>query len=310
MKVLTLVFLPIIIFAQQNIVEPFLPDVFSKFPNVRDITISADGSEIYFSLQSYADEVSMIVCVKKVNDNWLEPEIANFSGRYYDLEPFLSADGLKLYFASNRPISISSTEAKDFDIWYVRRENKNAAWSDPINIGPPINSDKDEFYPSVADNNNFYFTCNERSTKGKDDIFVSYWINEKYSEPVSLSDSINSAGYEFNAFVAPDESYIIFTAYQRQDGLGSGDLYISYKDSDSTWTKAKNLGQEINSAIMDYCPFVDIKTNTLYFTSKRTGINENGKGFTSVKEFLKEINRYDNGLSRIYKTSLRENTEN
>ena len=66
------------------------------------------------------------------------------------------------------------------------------------------------------------------STKGKDDIFVSKWENGKYTEPVSLSDSINSDGYEFNAFIAPDESYIIFTAYQREDGFGSGDLYMSY----------------------------------------------------------------------------------
>ena len=305
MKTIIIAFLPLIIFAQQNIVEPFLPDVFSKFPNVRDIAINAHENEVYFSAQSYVDEVSFIACVKKVNDKWLQPEIVNFSGKYFDIEPFLSSDGLKLYFASNRPINSTSTESKDFDIWYVKRENINEDWSNPINVGPPINSDKDEFYPSIANNNNFYFTCNERSTKGEDDIFVSYWNNEKYSEPVSLSDSINSAGYEFNSFVAPDESYIIFTAYQRKDGFGSGDLYISYKVSDSTWTKAKNLGREINSTKMDYCPFVDIKTNTLYFTSKRTGINDKANGFNSIKEFLSEMNKYDNGLSRIYKTSFK-----
>ena len=65
MKTLLLAFLPLIIFAQQNIVEPFLPDIFSKFPNVRDITISKDGNEMYFSAQSYVDEVSFIACVKK-----------------------------------------------------------------------------------------------------------------------------------------------------------------------------------------------------------------------------------------------------
>ena len=274
-------------YTQENKAEPFLPQIFSQFPNVRDIAISSEGDEIYFSVQSYVDEVSFIASAKKENNVWSDPEILNFSGKYFDIEPFLSSDGLKLYFASNRPLDNAEDKTKDFDIWYVQRENKNSKWSDPINLGEPINSPANEFYPSIANNNNFYFTCDERSTKGKDDIFFSKWENGKYSEPVSLSDSINSEGYEFNAFIAPDESYILFTAYQREDGFGSGDLYISYKISDSTWTKAKNLGKEINSDKMDYCPFVDAKTNTLYFTSKRSEINNSNSGYSSIQRFLK-----------------------
>ena len=305
MKTFILFFFPIILFAQNNIVEPYLADLFSQFPNVRDIAISSEGEEIYFSVQSYVDEVSFIAFAKKINDKWMEPEIVNFSGKYFDIEPFLAQDGLKLYFASNRPLKESESEPKDFDIWYVERKDNNSDWSNPINVGTPINSNSDEFYPSIANNNNFYFTCNERSTKGKDDIFVSYWKGDKYLEPVSLSDSINTDGYEFNAFVAPEESYIIFTAYQREHGFGSGDLYISYKISDSTWTNAKNLGKEINSDKMDYCPFVDVKTNTFYFTSKRSEINNSDKGFSSLQDFFNDMKKYENGLSRIYKTTFK-----
>lgn len=304
MKTFILVFFPIILFAQNNIVEPYLADLFSQFPNVRDIAISSEGDEIYFSVQSYVDEVSFIAFSKKLNDSWMEPEIVNFSGKYFDIEPFLAHDGLKLYFASNRPLKESEGEPKDFDIWYVERNDNGSDWSNPINVGAPINSGSDEFYPSIAYNNNFYFTCNERSTKGKDDIFVSFWKGDKYLEPVSLSDSINTDGYEFNAFIAPDDSYIIFTAYQRKDGFGSGDLYISYKISDSTWTKAKNLGHEINSDKMDYCPFVDVNNN-LYYTSKRSSVNNPVKTLSSMRNFFNELNRYDNGLSRIYKTTLK-----
>ena len=227
---IVLIFYSSLSFAQENNVEPFLSQIFSQFPNVRDIAMSSEGDEIYFSVQSYVDEVSFIAFSKKGNNKWTEPEIVNFSGKNFDIEPFLSSDGLKLYFASNRPLNNADDKTKDFDIWYVQRENKSSKWSSPINLGEPINSPANEFYPSIAKNNNFYFTCDERGTKGKDDIFFSEWKNGKYSEPFSLSDSINSDGYEFNAFVAPDESYIIFTAYQREDGFGSGDLYISYRD--------------------------------------------------------------------------------
>jgi len=292
-------------FTQEKSVEPFMPQLFSQFPNVRDMAISSEGDEIYFSIQSYADEVSFIAVSKKENNNWSVPEITTFSGKFFDIEPSLSSDGLKLYFASNRPLLNTENKAKDFDIWYVQRVSKDSGWSNPINVGAPINSESDEFYPSIANNNNFYFTCNQRSTKGKDDIFVSYWKGDKYLEPLSLSDSINTDGYEFNAFIDPNDSYIIFTAYQRKDGFGSGDLYISYKISDSTWTKAQNLGKEINSDKMDYCPYIDIKTNTLYFTSKRSFLNNSDKGFTALKDFLIEMKQYENGLSRIYKTILK-----
>ena len=295
-----------LIYSQGNTAEPFLPEIFSRFPNVRDIAISSEGDEIYFSVQSYQDEISVISYIKKINGTWSKPRIAGFSGKYFDIEPFLSADGLKLFFSSNRPLEMSDNKPKDFDIWYVHRENKNSEWSHPVNVGAPINSEENEFYSSIANNNNFYFTCDQRGTKGKDDIFFSQWKNGTYSEPISLSDSINSNGYEFNAFISPDEAYIIFTAYQREDGFGSGDLYISYKNSDGLWTKAKNLGAGINSAEMDYCPFVDTKTNTLYFTSKRTSVNDSDKDFSSIAEILDEINKYDNGLSRIYKTTLKK----
>ena len=300
-----LFFLTHLVYAQGNYAEPFLPEIFSQFPNVRDIAMSLEGDEIYFSVQSYQDEVSLIARIKKINDTWSDPEISSFSGKYFDIEPFLNANGLKLYFVSNRPLEGARDKPKDFDIWYVQRENKNSDWSDPINIGPPINSEENEFYPSISDNKNFYFTCDARGTKGKDDIFLSRWEEDKYTTPVSLSDSINSEGYEFNAFIAPDESYIIFTGYQREDGFGSGDLYISYKLSNDYWTKAKNLGKDINSDKMDYCPYVDATTNTLYFTSKRSLVNYTRTEFPAIQGFLNEMKKYENGLSRIYKGTLK-----
>ena len=112
MKLSTLISIPILfsslVFTQEKSVEPFLPQIFSQFPNVRDIAISSEGDEIYFSVQSYVDEASFIVIARKENNIWSNPEIASFSGKYFDIEPLLSSDGLKLYFASNRPLN--STE--------------------------------------------------------------------------------------------------------------------------------------------------------------------------------------------------------
>ena len=285
-------------------VHSFLPALFIEYPNVRDLAISPFEDELYFSLQGYQGELSSIICLKKdTNGIWKKADVADFSGMYQDLEPAFSPDGLRLYFVSNRPNNKKTTEPKDYDIWYISRKDRNSTWSEPINIGAPINTVNNEFYPSITNSNNLYFTSDAGNTKGKDDIFISKWINGKYTTPESLSDSINSAGYEFNAFVAPDESYLIYTCYNRPFGSGSGDLYISYRNKNGDWSNAQNMGKEINSAQMDYCPFVDLKGN-LYFTSKRNNLVTQFDGKKTISEILEEMNKYENGLSRLYQVKL------
>ncbi|MBK6824855.1 MAG: PD40 domain-containing protein [Saprospiraceae bacterium] len=91
--------------AQEGIqkVEGFLPEIVSQFPNVRDAAIFVSGDEIYFTVQSYLGELSAIVVSKFQDGKYSYPEVAPFSGKYHDLEPFLSPDGLRLYFHPTVP---------------------------------------------------------------------------------------------------------------------------------------------------------------------------------------------------------------
>ena len=284
-------------------VQPFLPEIFDAIPNVRDISISYDHSEIYFSVQSYTPRVSAIACIKNISGEWSEPEILPFSGQYNDLEAFLSPDGLKLYFASNRPIK-DDGPTKDFDIWYVMRSDKDSSWSPPINMGTPVNTSGNEFYPAITNSGNLYFTLDSEETKGKDDIFISKFKNGEYQTPESLSYSINSVSYEFNAYVNPDETILLFSGYNRADGLGSGDLYVSQKVA-GKWSDAKNLGATYNSDQMAFCPFYDEANGYLYFTSRRNSISEKFKERQSYETLLRKLKRYDNGLSRIFRTPFK-----
>ncbi len=274
-----------------------------NFQNIRDFTLASNGMEAYVTVQSPLTEVSVLIQLKNVNNKWSAPKLMPFSGQYNDLEPFLSKNDLRLYFVSNRPLTDSTKQSKDYDIWYVKRENITSEWGTPINIGLPINTTNDEFYPTLAENNNLYFTSNNSDSKGKDDIYCSVWKNNQYSEPISLSDSINTSGYEFNSYIAINESFIMFSAYNRKDGLGSGDLYISFRGENNEWSKAMNMGKNINSKHMDYCPYYDPNTMTLYFTSKRSSI-EKQNNFQSITDVINEINKVENGLSKIYKVRL------
>lgn len=297
-------FVSISVIAQQKPIQLGNEHI-AAYSNVRDFTISENGDEAYFTAQSLLNEISVILKTSLVNGQWTKPVISSFSGRYVDLEPYFSADGLRLYFASNRPVDKHSTKAKDFDIWYVERVSMNSGWSEPVNPGSPVNTENDEFYPAVASNKNLYFTSVREGTKGQDDIFLSRWENDHYAAPVSLSDSINSAGYEFNAYIAPDESFLIYTGYNRKGGLGSGDLYISFQKN-GNWTQSVSLGSAINSASMDYCPYIHWKTRTLYFTSKRSSLPNAPYHFSSVGELKKRLDEYENGNSRIYCIPIKE----
>lgn len=180
-------------------------------------------------------------------------------------DPFLSNDEQRLYFISRKPKD-NRDVPPNHDIWYVEREGDG--WSEPINAGPRINSDKNEYYISFTQDGSMYFSSNKETTKDGDfDIYRAQATANGWEEPVKLGSNINTDAYEADAFVAPDESYLIFTSRGRKDGRGSIDLYISFKDEQGNWQPSKNLGTVINSRGPDYCPFVTKDGKYLFFTS-------------------------------------------
>ncbi len=289
-------------FAQTSKPEPAFPFL-SALPNIRDFSMSALQDEVYFTVQSPNEDKGVIVWMKKKDDLWMPPELLPFCGQYRDIEPFLSSDGLRLYFSSDRPVNAASQQAKNYDIWFVWRSTLADQWSDPINLGAPVNTAKNEFYPAMTNSGNLYFTREASDGKGKDDIWISRYSGKGYTPPQVLDTAINSAGYEFNAYVSPDEQFMIFTKYGASDGLGSGDLYIS-KHTDKGWTKAINMGATVNSPFMDYCPFYDAPGKTLFFTSRRNSIAD--IPYPDLKSFTDAIGQYENGQSRLYKIVLND----
>lgn len=277
-------------------------EMLNQFLNVRDFCLSEKEDEAFFTIQSPNQDISQIAFVIKENNTWSSPKLMTFCDSYMYMEPFLSPDQNRLFFVSNRPLDKTSSVKKDYDIWYVIRKDEKSEWSEPINIGAPINSENDEFYPSLSKNNNLYFTMDAKSGYGKDDIYVSQWNGKNYEIPSILGKTINSDGYEFNAFISKNENFILYTKYATPDGLGSGDLYLAHKDQSGNWQKAVNLGLPINTKYMEYCPFYDEKNQTLYFTSKRNDLTP--KKFATISDFNQTINQSANGLSKIFQVKL------
>jgi len=265
--------------------------------NERDFAISPDGNEIFYTISTPRSTFQTIVFSKKNSKGeWSTPEVASFAGEYSDLEPVFSSDGKTLFFSSNRPLS--GDQPKDFDVWKVSKTS--TGWAKPENLGTVINTDADEFYPSVARNGNIYFTAAYKGGPGREDIYVSEFKNNQYQKPIALDTLVNSKFYEFNAFVDPDEQYILFTSYGRKDDSGGGDLYMATKDANGKWKQAKNL-TELNSKQLDYCPFVSPDGKSLFFTSERHQLPVSFTGSKATAQKIKDIGSSPlNGTGNIY----------
>lgn len=142
------------------------------------------------------------------------------------------------------------------------------SWSIPENIGSPVNSKFRETQPSLSsDGRTLYFASDRPGGKGYHDIWVSYrQDNGKWTAPMNLGDSINSAGIEMSPFIHPDNNSLYFSS-DGFLGLGGYDLFISRMDSSGHWKSPENLGYPINTNRDEIGLIVNARGDKAYFAS-------------------------------------------
>ena len=231
----------------------------------------------------------------KINGSWSQPEVAEFSG-YMDADPFFTKDGNTLYFISCRPVNPGDTAKTDLDIWKVVKTNNG--WSKPFHLDPPLNSNADEFYPSVTKDGTIYFGSQREGGKGTCDIYKSELINGEYKEAENLGDAINTPDNEYEPFISSDEKFLIFMATRPQE-LVNGDLYISYNENGS-WTKAEKLPEPFNSGAIEFSPKVTWDGKHFVFSSTRNIYSKKFSKAETTDEYNNRIRSAGNGLGDIY----------
>ena len=261
-----------------------------------------DGRTLYFLRSSPNFNLWTIVVSHFENNHWTTPEVLPISGQYRDADPFITRDGKRFYFISDRPKDAASAGASDrsLDIWYM--EKAGNGWGPPQNVGEPVNSPGNEWYPTIAQDGTLYFGSDRAGGKGRTDIYRSRLVNGKYTEPENLGDSINTQYDEFEPYISPDQKYLIFMA-QRPDGHGGSDLYISYQ-RDGSWTKAANLGDKINSSGSEYSPLVSPDGKYFFWSSTRTTASTSQTKRLTYQDLLTKLRGPGNGLGDIYQIDL------
>lgn len=261
-----------------------------------------DGKTLYFVRSSPTFNFWTIVATHFKNNKWSSPEVISISGQYRDADPFITKDGSQFYFISDRPNTdpARKQEKRSLDIWVMERTAKG--WSEPRNLGSPVNSSGDEWYPTIASDGTLYFGSDREGGKGRTDIYRSRLVDGKYQAPENLGENINTQFDEFEPYISPDQSYLIFMA-ARPDGLGGSDLYLSYQQN-GQWTKAVNLGDKINSKGSEYSPIVSPDGKYFFWSSTRSLTSASQPKRLTYSELLTKLRSAGNGLGDIYQIDM------
>jgi enamine deaminase RidA (YjgF/YER057c/UK114 family) len=159
----------------------------------------------------------------------------------------------------------------------------------------------DKWSPAVARSGNLYFGADLPGARGGSDLWVAQLVDGVYQPPENLGDAINTSAHEVEPWIAPDESYLIFSALRRADGAGGYDLFLSRRLA-TGWSHAEPL-RAVNSAASEWNHSVSPDGAWLYFTSTRPLAGSLGERFDNPRDD-REIAGIGNGKGDMYRIAM------
>jgi outer membrane protein OmpA-like peptidoglycan-associated protein/Tol biopolymer transport system component/Tfp pilus assembly protein PilF len=257
--------------------------------NPLSITLQNLGPEINTSNDEYinsvtADEQTLIFTRKtKKEENYPQVEnlyIAHKDSLGWKIAPLqfntpiavnagalcISPDGQTIWFTiCGAPDGFGSCDL------YVSQRQQNS-WSNPLNLGPVINSISWETQPSISsDGKKLYFVSNRPGGVGNADIWVSNLQNNgSWGTPVNLGEPVNTPEDEYSPFIHPDGKTLYF-ASKGHPGMGGSDLFMTKLQPNGKWTKPINLGYPINTSGDEISLIVNPKGDKAYISSTQKG---------------------------------------
>ena len=240
--------------------------------------LSYDGLEMYFDSERAGGSGGWDLWVSRrasIDEDWGPPENLEpiVNSMKTDSAASISADGLTLYFYSDRPGGYGN-----FDIYMTTRATRQDPWGQPVNLGPKINKPVvGDATPWIsADDLELYLESYRPGGYGQADIYVSRraTLHDPWGEPVNLGSVVNTPYHEAYPSLSPDGLVLFFTdgAFPRPGGYGSADMWMTRRASLSDpWQTPVNLGPVVNGPDVDNPPRISPDGRRIYFFS---GVNE------------------------------------
>ena len=244
-----------------------VPETFAK-----DLIAAGDGAGCcgfarggtVFLGQKFREGRCRTFIMRLGKDGWSAPELIPFWETMAQNGDFVisSDDKTMLY-----QVRTDSGPRVISEIWRV--EITETGWGERSPFPAPVNGGDFESYASDTSGGSLYFFSRRPGGQGRFDLYTSELKDGAYAEPVSLA-ALNTAYDEWDPFIAPDGSYLIFCS-TKPEGLGRDDLYIAFRQAGGEWGPAVNMGREVNSSGSENRPFVSRDGRYFFFTSTRNG---------------------------------------
>ena len=169
---------------------------------------------------------------RKAGKGWvMNPEPLSFCSGEGNINwtyghPTLSADDNTMYFASDRPGGYGDTGAleRTKDIWMVTYVKRGKTWSEPINLGPSVNTEDNEMFPYAHQDGSLYFASDGHPGVGGLDIFETTKSGdgpEDWAVPTNMKSPINSSGDDFGIIIdaTKENGYFTTNRDKNQDDI-------------------------------------------------------------------------------------------
>lgn len=186
----------------------------------------------------------------------------------FEGKPALSADGLELYFVSDRPGALGGPG--DQDIYVTRRASVNGSWGPPERVPPPISSAFFDITPTISlDGLALYFGSNRPGPFSPPwpDLWVSHRasVNHPWGEVVHLGSGINTPLFEGSIDISPDQRTAFFAGVTPDFVF---DMFVSRRSStDEPFGPRVKLPPPIDSEGHDYGPALTPNGHVMFFSS-------------------------------------------
>ena len=259
--------------APTPLAERVAPGVIDTDDDEYGPTLTPDGALMVFTRRADRRGNESLFASRWTAGAWSTPERLPFSNGT-DKEPAFSPDGRWLFFASTRPwdgkpappegLTGGGAYQSRHDLWMVERTA--SGWGEPRPVPGGPNSNMYDSYPTVAASGTLYWAGYGYmdNSRGHNDLWRARRDGERWGARENLAD-LNTAATEADAFIAPDESYIIFSS-DRAGGAGEGDLFVSFATGAGRWGTPLSLGPVVNTAAYEYTPWVTADGRWLYFS--------------------------------------------
>lgn len=188
------------------------------------VALSFDGNQLIIYRTS-ADQLSGDLYITRMGfDGWSTPEKLGpqINTPYIETSACFSTDTSIIYFSSNKPGGFGG---KDI---YRTKKLPNGKWSIPMNLGPTINTDKDEDSPFLhPDGTKLYFSSKGHNTMGDYDVFKTNLDQEtnSFSQPENLGFPINSVNNDIFFVLNANGTHGYYSSV-REETFGGSDIYM------------------------------------------------------------------------------------